>query len=271
MTSLPLLPESWESTRATLHAYAGAVGAIPRAFGIAHPKWWHVSLKVRPTGLVTDPVPLPAGGSVQLRLDLIAHTVVIESSDGARSEVAMNAGLTSTELGDAVLASVAELGLTGTVDRSKFESDDPRLYDEATATLVFAVLTDVATVFERHRASIDGPTSPVQLWPHNFDLALDWFGTRTETYEEAGEVTVYPSQLNLGFYAGGETYFYSNPWPFERDDLMGSELPHRARWHTEGWEGTLLPYAELVGEEDGLEKLADYARAVFDVASPTLS
>lgn len=270
MRPLPKLPDSWESTRATLHAYAGAVGAIPRAFGIPHPKWWHVSLEVRPSGLVTDPVPLPTGGSVELRLDLVAHKVVIASSHGARNEIAMNAGQTGTELGDAIVAAVAELGLTGSVDRSRFENDDPRPYDEATATLMFGIFTDVATVFERHRASIDGPVSPVQLWPHGFDLAVDWFGRRTESYEENGVVTEYPSQLNLGFYAGGDTYFYSNPWPFERDELLSSELPHGARWHTEGWEGTILPYAELAGDEEGFDKLADYARTVFDVASPTL-
>jgi hypothetical protein len=196
---------------------------------------------------------------------------VIETSDGVRSEIAMNAGMTGTELGDSIVAAVHEFGLTSAVDRTKFEDEDPRPYDEATAVLMFGTFTDVATVFERHRASIGGPTSPVQLWPHGFDLALDWFGTRTESYEEDGEVTVYPSQLNLGFYAGGEPYFYSNPWPFEREALLTADLPRGASWHTEGWEGTILPYTELVGEEGGLDRLADYARAVFEVASPTLA
>ncbi len=271
MATLPELPDTWETTRATLHAYAGAVGAIPRAFGIAHPKWWHVSLAVRPSGLVTEPVPLPGGGSVELRMDLINHRVVLESSDGFLTEIPMNAGLTGTEFGEAVIAAVRGVGLAGDVDRSKFESDDPRSYDEATATLMFGVFTDVATVFERHRASIDGPTSPVQIWPHGFDLAFDWFGARTESYEEDGETTEYPSQLNLGFYPGGEPYFYSNPWPFEHDVLLGTQLPHGASWHTEGWEGTILPYAAIAEDGEGLHKLADYARSVFEIASPTLA
>ena len=44
---------------------ARAVGVVPRAHAIAHPKWWHVSLEVRPTGLVTDPIPLPGGGTLE--------------------------------------------------------------------------------------------------------------------------------------------------------------------------------------------------------------
>ena len=50
---LPELPAAWEGTRATLHAYALAVAAIPRAYAEAHPKWWHVSLKLTDGGFVT--------------------------------------------------------------------------------------------------------------------------------------------------------------------------------------------------------------------------
>ena len=271
MTTLPKLPASWESTRSTLHAYAGAVGAIARRHGIAHPKWWHVSLKVRPSGLVTDPVPLPDGGSMQVRMDIVNHQIAVESSRGATATVPMNEGLTSTAVGDALIAAIADLGLGGDLDRTKFESDDARPYDGAAASLMFAVFIDVATVFERHRAGVDGSVGIVQLWPHGFDLAMDWFGTRSEVYEEDGKATEHPSQLNLGFYPGGDAYFYSNPWPFDGAELMARPLPHGAQWHTEGWEGSILPYASLVDDPAGLEKLADYARAVFDAAAPTLA
>jgi hypothetical protein len=270
-TPFPSLPDTWEPTRATLHAYAHAVGVVPRLHAIAHPKWWHVSLKVRPSGLVTDAMPLPGGGSAQVHLDLINHLAVVESSRGTRQTFPLNEGLSATMLGERIIGAVGELGLNGDYDRGRFENDEPRPYDEATASLMFGVFTDVATVLERHRAGLDGPVGPVQLWPHGFDLAVEWFGTRTETYEEDGEVTEHPSQLNLGFYAAGETYFYSNPWPFEGETLTAVELPHGAAWHTEGWEGSMLPYAKLADDPAGLEKLADYARAVFEVAAPTLS
>lgn len=278
---LPPLPDDWERTRSTLHAYAHAAGSVPRALAEAHPKWWHVSLKVRPHGLVGEAVDLPSGGSVSTMLDLNSHEVVVAASDGTRTAIPMTDGLTGTEMGDRVIAAVADLGLTGEYDRSKFESGDPRSYDPEAAGDYLTALVNVAAVFERHRSSIGGDVGIVQLWPHNFDLAVEWFGTLKVPYEEDGETVEYPSQLNLGFYGGGAPsepgaeatapYFYSNPWPFDGDTLLGEALPSGAEWHTEGWEGTILPYATLAGDPDAETGLAAYARAVFDLAAPTLT
>ena len=69
MSTFPTLPTDGEPTRATLHAYAHAVAALPRAHAAAHPLWWHISLKVRPDGLVTEAMPLPDGGAAFVRMD----------------------------------------------------------------------------------------------------------------------------------------------------------------------------------------------------------
>ena len=269
---LPTLPESWETTRATLHAYAHGVGAIPRAHAGAHPKWWHVSLNVRPHGLVTDDMALTGGGTLSVRLDLTSHEVVVETSAGQSTAFSLAEGTTGTEMGDRVIATVAKFGLEGDYNREKFENDDARGYDPAAGEAFLQAANNVAEVLEQHRASLPGDTGPVQLWPHGFDLATEWFGTRVERYEEDGEVTEHPSQLNLGFYPGSERpYFYSNPWPFEGAKLTSQPLPHGAEWFTEGWEGSILYYDQLQGDPDAATKLAEYARAVFDLASPTLT
>ncbi|MEE9533032.1 MAG: DUF5996 family protein, partial [Acidimicrobiia bacterium] len=261
---LPALPEDWETTRATLHAYAQAIGVIPRAHAAGHPKWWHVSLTVRPDGLVTEDMALPDGGAFNVRLDLKSHAVVVEAGDGRSTALSMTDGATGTQMGDRVIAAVAELGLEGDYNREKFEDEDPREYDPAAAEAFLQAVNTVNEVFEQHRASLSGDVGPVQLWPHGFDLATEWFGTRVEKYEEEGQVTEYPSQLNLGFFPGSERpYFYSNPWPFEGDKLTSEPLPHGAQWHTEGWEGSILYYDQLQGDPDAATKLAEYARAVF--------
>lgn len=267
---LPAFPDTWEDTRATLHAYSHALSAIPRAHAPAHPQWWHVSLKVRPSGLATDPVPLPGGGALELRFDLNRHAAVVETSSGGATTFDLTAGLTGTEFAGQVIAAVAEHGLRREYDRSKFENDDRRSYDPAAATAFWTALVNVNAVFQEHRASLEGASGPVQLWPHGFDLAFEWFGTRVEEYEEDGELKSYPSQLNLGFYPGGEPYFYSNPWPFD-EALTNTPLPGEAVWHTEGWQGTMLPYAALQEDADAADKLREFARAVHEAAAPSLT
>ena len=268
---LPVISAEWEATRATLHAYALAVAAIPRAYAEAHPKWWHLSLKVADDGLVTHPVPLPNSETLGLRMDLRSHEVVVSTSGGDVHTVSMAAGLTGTELADRLIAIAADYGLEGEYHREKFESDEARVYDPAVAAAFFTTLHDVAAVFEQHRAGLIGDVGPVQLWPHGFDLAFEWFGTRVESYEEDGVTTEYPSQLNLGFYPAGRAYFYSNSWPFEADTLLSKPLPHGAEWHTEGWQGSVLYYDQLQGHPDAEKKLLEYAAAVFEAVAPTLT
>ena len=266
--------ENFEATRQTLHWYSQAVGVVPRVQGIAHPKWWHISLKLRPDGLTTDNIPLPGGGVFALRLDLNQHQLVVTSSNGETKSVSLTDGLTANEMGEWVITAVSQFGLQGNYPREKFANDHPRSYDSNQAARYFTVLTNVARTFETHRANLGGPVSPVQVWPHGFDIAFEWFGTRVERAEEHGEVQEFPAQLNLGFYPGSEgvaPYFYSNPWPFAADMLLDKPLPTGANWHTAGWQGAELPYSELVDDPDAEARLLEFAKAVYKLAEPTLT
>jgi hypothetical protein len=269
----PLL-EAFEPTRQTLQLYSRIVSAVPRAHGEFHPKWWHVSLKVQPDGLVSDGVALPDGRSLHLKMDLVKHEIILTVDDKSIRIFGMTKGRSSTALAEELLGAVAELGLEGEYDRATFENDAPREYDPAQVENFLAALVNAGRIFEQHRATLGGEKSPVQLWPHNFDLAFEWFGTRVQVREEHGERQEFPSQLNLGFFPGSPgvaPYFYSNPWPFEADVLLGQPLPEGASWHTEGWLGTILPYEALAGEPNAEERLLGYAKWVFELTAPTLT
>lgn len=270
MSALPPMPDNFEPTRATLHAYSHAISVIPRALGFTHPKWWHISLKVDPRGLRTNNFRLGDGGMARILMDLLDHQAVVETSNGDRHSVALDAGLSGTELGDRLVAIMDTLGMSSEYERSKYVNDEPRVYEPAKATRFFEVLAAISQMFEEHAAALAGSIGPVQLWPHGFDLAFEWFGTRVESYEEDGETVDYPSQINLGFYPGGRPYFYSNPWPFEADALVGRPLPEPAGWHTEGWQGAELFYDEIADRDDADRLVRNFAKAVFDLASPTL-
>jgi hypothetical protein len=275
MTNKTLFPAliDWEPTRQTLQLYSRAIGVLPRAHAEFHPKWWHISLKVQSDGLRTTEMALPGGGVFWLVMDLKQHQTLILTDEGPFKEFDMTQGLTATQFGDALLAAVAGLGLSGNYAREKFENDEPREYNAAATERFFIALQNADRLFKEYRATLSGDVGPVQLWPHGFDLAFEWFGTRIERYEEHGQVQEYPSQINLGFYPGDPAnapYFYSNPWPFEEQKLTAHRLPEGARWFTEGWLGTILPYDELAGDPDAESRLAEYARTVYEIASPTL-
>lgn len=266
--------KGWQPTRDTLQLYAKAVGVVPRAHAEFDPKWWHISLKVIPDGLVTDDMALSDGGAFNIKMDLTRHMVILSTSQGLVREFDMTAGLSATEFGNEILSAVADLGLKGEYDRTRFENEEPRVYKPEDAKKYFTALKNADRIFKEHRASLSGEVSPVQLWPHHFDLAFEWFGTLMVVTGEGGEATQNPAQLNLGFSPGDdsytEPYFYSNPWPFESDRLADKPLPQGARWFTVSWQGTMLPYAELVGDSQAEERLKGYAKAVYALSSPTL-
>lgn len=263
----------WEDTRDTLHWYARAVCVLPRALAIPHPKWWHISLKVQPDGLVTDSFPLPGGGICALVLDLLDHTVRLVTSRGEARRFSMRSGLSARQFGDELIAAVEDLGLRAEYARDKFSDDTPRQYDPDQAFDFFEALVNIDHIFKMHRSTLPGEVGPVQLWPHNFDLSFEWFGTRQVEVGEGDTRQRVPAQLNLGFSPGDdshpEPYFYSNPWPFDSAALLDRPLPAGARWFTGAWQGSLLPYAELVGDPDANNRLLAYARAVFAASAPT--
>lgn len=264
--------DNFEPTRKTLHTYAHAVGALPRAHAEAHPKWWHISLKVKENGLRSDDMPLPGGGSIHFLIDLTRHAIELHQGDDLVKSFDMTVGLTGTQMGDALIAAAAELGLEGEYARERFESDEPLQYDKVLAGKFLQAITLAHAAFSRHRETIDQEPGIIQLWPHGFDMAFEWFGSKQVPYEEDGETSHHPSQLNLGFSLGEKNhptpYFYSNPWPFD-EGLTKNDLPY-GMWFTEGWQGTMLEYETLVGDPDGPQKLFEYAQAVYKLAKPTL-
>ena len=272
MDSFPSL-DGFGPTRATLHAYALAINSIARVHAQPRPHWWHTSLKITEDGLVSDPLLLPSGESAVFTINFRDHEIALEDGSGHASTFPMSSGWSGTQMGDALIAAAEAMGLHGEYDRERFESTEPGMYDTAVAERFFTALCSAKRVFEAHLATLSGTISPIELWPHNFDMSAEWYGTRMIPYDEEGKTTFLPAQLNLGFYPGEndeDSYFYSNPWPFESELLLDQPLPAGANWHTDGWTGSELPYSLVVAEPHAEQLVIDFARAVYALARPTL-
>lgn len=269
----PFFPQfhpAWEATRATLHAYAHASSAIARSAAVPHPKWWHVSLKVRPEGFCTDPTPIPSGGALSVVMDLNNHVITLRSSSGLVRPFSMLEGMTATELGDALTAAAAEADLDTPIERDRFVNDDARPYEPLAARTFFEIATNAAGVMRRQQLIVGDPTGPVQIWPHGFDMAFEWFGPKDVDHVEDGKQVTQKAQVNFGLYPGGEPYFYCNPWPFEPETLVPNTLPAGASWHLEGWQGAILPYAAVAGAPSGSDRVAEFFTRVHELAAPTM-
>jgi hypothetical protein len=269
-----MLPDlaGWEPTRDSLNLYAKVIGAIPRALIEPHPKWWHISLKVGPDGPATDSIPR-GDGSFLVRMDLRQHVIAIETDSGDHRHVDITRGTSASAVGNEVSEALKALSITANIDSSKFEDNSPREYDVQAAERYLQALTSIDAVLKQQKSRIPGDTGPVQLWPHHFDIAFEWFGTKNVVYEENGKKIEYPSQINFGFSPGDDShpkpYFYSNPWPFD-EAFINHDLPSGATWFTESWKGSLLPYAQIASRGDTDLVLLDYFQAIYEVASPSL-
>jgi hypothetical protein len=254
----------WGETRDTLHAYCKVIGAIRAAFTPEQPRYQHVNLRLYTAGLTTTPIPHPADAkrNFSLSLDLRNHYVLLSTSEGEVHQTRMSEGLTATKLGNALLDKLAELGVEGKVNKTKYENEDERGYALDAAERYFSALSQTGRIFEAFRNDLPGEKDPVQFWPHHFDLSFVVLGSKQVTTVEG----TYPSQITVGFAPDDQgqptPYFYVNPFPFE-ETIKHQKLPEGAVWHTALWQGALLPYTEVAETPDAEARILEFLRGAY--------
>lgn len=253
----------WTPTRDTLHAYSHVVGSLRAALTPPHPRWWHASLRVAPRGLATGELARPgsAGPAFEVVLDLERHRLEL-AAVGRECEVArLDAGLAATEVGERALARLADLGLELAPKRDRWTDERPRPYERAAAGRYLEASLAVRNAFQAARAGFDGPVSPIQLWPHHFDLSVLWLPGEKIAGEDPADEESSDKQMNIGFAFGDdsvpEPYFYVTAYPAP-DGMADTPLPAGAAWRTEGFTGATLAWRELLvsdGPGDVLQEL----------------
>lgn len=262
----------WQPTRDTLQIYGKVLGKIRRALTPPQKHWWHISLRVVPTGLTTTAIPSSDGdddAAFEMILDLQTAQLLVTTNRGESWQMPLT-GQSASEFCNTVLAALAKLGTAVEIDRSLFADETPLSFDPAAAKNYCQAVVAVDRVFKQFKAELPGETSPVQLWPHHFDLAVVWLSGRTVPGVDPADEESADEQMNFGFSTGDEgmpaPYFYATayPWPAA---ITAASLPAGAVWHTQSWKGGLLMYESLVGGEAPEEKLLAFLRAVHEAGS----
>lgn len=264
----PLPLDEWRPTRDTIQAYAHLLGKIRRALTPPQKHWWHVSLRVTTTGLTTTPI--PAGDKTfALLLDFVNHRLLATTSYGGRREFPLR-GQSVKQFKDELLRDLQAWGIEPAIDAAPFDDDTPGAYDKTAVANFWQALTQIDVALKALRHGFRGESSPVQLWPHHFDLAVVWFSGRLVPDQDPNDPDYADEQMNFGFSTGDagmpEPYFYATAYPTP-DGFTDHALPEGAHWHTEGWTGALLPYRLLTETADPHAKLFAFFKTAHEAGA----
>ncbi len=264
----PIPLPDWQATRDTITVYAQLLGKIRRAMTPKQKHWWHISLRVISIGVATTPI--PAGNkTVQLILDFTIHRLIILTSHGERHDIPLQ-GQSAAAFCTEVLDALAELNIKPEIDRTLFADDTAGVYDETAVSTFWQALSQIDIALKTFKHSFREESSPVQLWPHHFDLAVVWFSGRLVPGQDPANEEYADEQMNFGFSTGdnsiAEPYFYVTAYPTP-DAFTSQPLPDDAYWHTAGFTAAILPYQSLVSALDPHAKLLDFLHTAHKAGS----
>lgn len=255
----PLNPATMGSTRDALHAYARLLGDCLKRCRSKRKHWWHASLRSSLNGLTTGVV--YGACAFELELNLRESLLGGRTDSGARFSEKLE-GQAASVLASRIGAFLMENG----VERELAESSDPQQTSDAVypdysahqAAAMGRVLGSVSAALVRFRAGVAEECSPIQVWPHHFDLSMLWLPGEKVPGENPDDEEVADKQMNFGFTFGDdgipEPYFYVTAYPLP-EDLPGITLPDGSTWRTQGFNGAFLPYAGLSGVGEPSEYL----------------
>ena len=127
---------------------------------------------------------------------------------------------------------------------------------------------------ETLRAGIREDASPIQFWPHHFDLSLLWLPGNMIPGQDPANEEYADKQMNFGFLFGddgiAEPYFYITAYSVP-DAMPSTALPGDTSWQTEPFSGVVILYRDLVAMDDPAEYLAVVWKTLYEAGRKYLA
>jgi hypothetical protein len=283
----PLLTEARDGpTVAALHLYSQIIGKAAVALLPWRNHGWHVTLRIHPRGLRTEPL-YGSGGPFELGLDLVDHEFTF--ADG---NIVRRLPLRSTSIAEfygglmdrlkAAGHAVRIHGRPNEIDPARAFSEDlePRAYDRDSAARLLGALLSADRVFRLFRSSFLGKASPVHFFWGSFDLAVTRFSGRPAPPHPGGipnlpdDVTreAYSHEVSsAGFWpggagGGGDPFFYSYAYPAPQGFAEARVEPAAARFD-EALGEFVLPYEAVRTAKDPDGALLGFLETTYAVAA----
>ena len=251
-------PVAVAATRGALHDYATVLGAWLKACRPRRKHWWHASLRPSLTGLTTGVV--HAGITFELELDLRASRLRARTPLGNEWTEALT-GQSASDLAAGIRTCLTAEGIDlGCVPDAEFATTAHEDYSTEQASRIAGAVNSVSGALGYFRAGLAEETSPIQLWPHHFDLSMLWFSGDKIPGEDPDDEEASDKQINFGLSFGDdsidEPYLYITAYPAV-DGFKRSDLPGGARWHDDAFRGVALTYRDLLASADRQQTLIE--------------
>ena len=247
-----LEPKLISATRDALHAYARVMGAWTAACRARRKHWWHASLRPSLNGLTTGVI--HAADDFEIELNIKDSLLQVLTSTGDRMTETLR-GQSADELSQKVDAFLGSAGIDPeiTAERKYDPSVEFTAYAPEQAGNIGLAFNSVSAAMQRFRAGIPEETSPIQLWPHHFDMSMLWLPGDKIPGQDSTDEESSDKQMNFGFTLGDEgirePYFYVTAYPLP-DAFPDLSLPNGTTWWSDGFSGAVLPYQRLIQDKD---------------------
>jgi hypothetical protein len=244
-----------------VHAYTQVLGdwlgsSLPR-----RKHWWQLTVRPSIGGISTGLV--QAGIDFELELELGKDRLRGRVHGGEELSEPL-AGRPAKELAEIVRSFLLDNGIDSELipaDKGRErDSQATPAYSVEIAETLGGALRSVNAAMSTFQADIREETSPVQIWPHHFDLGMLWLpGAKVDGQDPENE-EYSDKSMNFGFTFGDEgipePYFYITAYPLP-NEFPGLSLPPGTKWHTEGFSGAVLPYRSLLENANPADYLID--------------
>lgn len=277
-TAIPY--EEWSATCDTLHGHTQVLGKLAAGMAPPEPQLQHAALRLSARGWETRPLPAPDGsGAVVVVLDLHAHVVAVEHSDGRRLRVPLTpdrpVGQVTREVLDAVAEMVGQVAFDPRPQETPWsipldEDDEHATYDPDQVGAYFAAATQAALVLGEFRAPYRGRVTPVNAWWGSFDLAVSLFSGRPAdpgSSEFIQRNAMDAQEVAIGWWPGDPRYpraaFYGYAHPAPSGYGAATLEPSGARWEPALGE-YVLGWDDVVATDDPHAAALAFVRSVVD-------
>lgn len=261
----PLDTQAFNDTRNALQSYAHILGDCLKTCRAKRKHWWHASLRPSLNGLTTGVV--HAEASFELELSLNASLLQARAATGEQM-IEVLRGQPGEGLAQKIrdFMQVAGIEKEAIPESSHYGEDTFSGYSASQASHLCNALSSVSATMQAFRAGIREETSPIQLWPHHFDLAMLWLPGSKVLDQEPENEEYADQQMNFGFTFGDagipEPYFYITAYPLPQV-FSSLALPAGSYWKSDGFSGAVLLYRTLMQVDDPTDYLLNLWNGLY--------